>query len=94
MSTSSETVQEFTPDREHDPSRPLTAAEDAEQLTTLIDDLPENQQKVIRLKFHAGMKYREISEATGLSEGNVGFLLHTALQSLRKKMQVLGMSAP
>ena len=76
-----------------DPTQGLTLAEDNEQLTQLLDDLPDNQQKVIRLKFHAGLKYREISAATGLSEGNVGFLLHTALQTLRKRMQILGTSA-
>jgi RNA polymerase sigma-70 factor (ECF subfamily) len=94
MTTSSDTVGELAPDRGHDPSQQLSAAEDQQQLSTLIADLPENQQQVIRLKFHAGLKYREISQATGLSEGNVGFLLHTALQKLRKKMQVLGISAP
>ena len=70
---------------ESDPSHNTTASENQELLTRLIDGLPENQQQVIRLKFHSGLKYREISAATGLSEGNVGFLLHTALQSLRQQ---------
>ena len=70
-----------------DPDCHLSAAEDQEQLSRLIEDLPENQQKVIRLKFHSGLKYREISESTGLSVGNVGFLLHTALQTLRQQLQ-------
>ncbi len=92
--TTSDHVRELAPDVGQDPGQQLSAAEDQQQLSTLIEDLPENQQRVIRLKFHAGLKYREISQATGLSEGNVGFLLHTALQTLRKKMQGLGISAP
>jgi RNA polymerase sigma-70 factor (ECF subfamily) len=46
--------------------------------------LSANQQEVLRLKFQAGMRYRQISEVTGLSVSNVGFLLHTALARLRE----------
>ncbi len=70
-----------------DPSHPLTSEEDRERMSRMLDELPENQQQVIRLKFHSGLKYREISEATGLSVSNVGFLLHTALQKLRDQLQ-------
>ncbi len=53
----------------------------------LIDDLPEKQQQVVRLRFTSGMSYRQIGETMGLSESNVGFLLHTALMSLRRYFQ-------
>jgi RNA polymerase sigma-70 factor (ECF subfamily) len=53
----------------------------------LLDDLPENQREVIRLKFQSGMSYQEISEVTGLSVSNVGFLLHTAIKTLRKRVK-------
>ena len=45
--------------------------------------LSENQREVILLKFEQGLSYEEISEVTGLSSGNVGFLLHTGLKRLR-----------
>ena len=70
---------------EADPAGAFEVAEGFDQVNRLIRQLPENQQKVIRLKFYSGLKYREISEATGLSEGNVGFLLHKALTTLRQK---------
>lgn len=73
-----------------DPAGAFEAVEDRDQVNRLIGELPENQQKVIRLKFYGGLKYREISEATGLSEGNVGFLLHKAIGTLRERMRVLG----
>jgi RNA polymerase sigma-70 factor (ECF subfamily) len=34
------------------------------------------------------MSYREISEVTGLSVSNVGFLLHKGLKSIREKLSI------
>lgn len=56
------------------------------QVLELLDTLPPNQQEVMRLKFQNGLSYREISEVTELSVTNVGYLLHTAIQSLRRKL--------
>jgi len=48
-----------------------------------IARLPENQSTVIILKFEKGYSYQEISEQTGLSTGNIGFLIHTGMKRLR-----------
>lgn len=48
-----------------------------------IARLPENQATVILLKFEKGYSYQEISDATGLTSGNVGFLIHTGMKRLR-----------
>jgi len=53
-----------------------------------LDRLPDNQQDVIRLKFQNELSYREISDITGLTVSNVGFLLHVGLKRLRELMQV------
>jgi len=53
----------------------------------LLARLPKNQQEVVRLKFQNGLSYREISEVTHLSVSNVGFLMHTALKTLRQQMK-------
>jgi RNA polymerase sigma-70 factor (ECF subfamily) len=53
------------------------------QVTNCLDKLSANQREVIRLKFQQGMSYKEISEVTGLSSGNVGFLIHTGLKRMR-----------
>jgi RNA polymerase sigma-70 factor, ECF subfamily len=37
------------------------------------------------LKYGAGATNRAISEVTGLSESNVGTILHRAVQTLREK---------
>lgn len=51
-----------------------------------LQSLSENQQEVVRLKFQHGLSYKQISEVTKLSVTNVGFLLHTALKTLRHKL--------
>ena len=53
------------------------------QVMAALERLSENQRQVIRLKFQQGLSYKEISDVTTLSTGNVGFLLHTGLKRLR-----------
>ena len=53
------------------------------QVTDCLDKLSANQREVIRLKFQQGMSYKEISNVTGLTTGNVGFLIHTGLKRMR-----------
>jgi RNA polymerase sigma-70 factor (ECF subfamily) len=57
------------------------------EVAGLLARLPRNQQEVVRLKFQNGLSYREISEVTRLSVSNVGFLMHTALKTLRQQMK-------
>lgn len=53
------------------------------RLMELLKRLPENQREVILLKFQQGLSYQEIQRITGLSTGNIGFLIHTGLHRLR-----------
>lgn len=76
---------ESTPAEGLEPHVELSQAEDRAQLSELLARLPENQREVVKLKFEAGLSYREISEVTKHSIGNVGFLLHTAIQTLRRQ---------
>lgn len=69
------------------PDAQAEAGETAGRALRLLDALPENQREVVRLKFQAGLSYAEISRVTGHSVSNVGFLLHTALKTLRQQMQ-------
>lgn len=68
------------------PSAELEAKEGLNRVLALLTTLPENQREVIRLKFQNELSYREISEVTGLSTSNVGFLIHRGLRSLREKL--------
>lgn len=65
------------------PAEHAADAEEIEAVLKLFRRLPENQARVLRLKFQHDLSYREIAAITGLSEGNVGFLLHTGLKRLR-----------
>ena len=48
--------------------------------------LPANQQEVLRLRFHGELTYPQIAQVTGLTIGNVGYLLHHALKTLRQQL--------
>lgn len=70
------------------PTVMVEGRETVTRVLELLDTLPPNQQEVVRLKFQNGLSYREISAVTQLSVTNVGYLLHNAIQSLRKKLNV------
>lgn len=72
--------------RDGDPSSQAELAERHANAVKLLSKLPIKQQEVIRLKIHAGLSYQEISELTGLSVGNVGYLLSTGLKSVRNRL--------
>jgi RNA polymerase sigma factor (sigma-70 family) len=59
----------------------------AARIISMLDELPENQRAVIVLKFQNGLSYKEISQQTGLSISNVGFLIHTAIKTLRRALE-------
>lgn len=66
------------------PDDSLERAEQVERVMRYLDRLSENQRTVILMKFRDGYSYQEICAATGLSSGNVGFLIHTGLKRLRE----------
>ena len=69
------------------PSAAAEQNEAADTVLAILDTLPANQQEVVRLKFQDGMSYKEISGVTGHSVSNVGFLLHTAIKTIRKRLK-------
>lgn len=72
--------------RDGDHTAALERKETAGQATAILDGLPENQREVIRLKVQNGLSYREISDVTGLSVSNVGFLLHKGIKTIRERL--------
>lgn len=74
------------PDQRPDPASVLEKEEKLNRIDQLFKGLTGNQQEVLRLKFQNGLSYREISEITGLTESNVGFLLHTGIKQVRERM--------
>ncbi len=73
-------------------SRILEQKEQVGEILRLLETLPSNQQEVIRLRFQNEFSYREISAVTDLSVSNVGFLIHTGLKTIRRKLNALSRS--
>ena len=57
------------------------------RMLRMLSELPDNQQEVVRLKYHHDMSYRQISEITNLTVSNVGYLIHTAIATLRRRFE-------
>jgi RNA polymerase sigma-70 factor, ECF subfamily len=56
---------------------------DLARLASLTSRLSEREQELIALKYGASLNNRQIAELTGLSESNVGTILHRTVGSLR-----------
>ena len=68
----------------HTPEHAKIRESDIERLTRLVEDMPDREQEVLALKYGAEATNRRIAELTGLSESNVGTILHRAVETLRK----------
>jgi RNA polymerase sigma-70 factor (ECF subfamily) len=55
------------------------------RLALLLQTLPDRDRDLMALKYGAEMSNRDIARATGLSESNVGTILHRAVQALRER---------
>ena len=86
MKPATDTVMASTPEPGRGPASLAEVSDSAARALQLVDALPENQREVVRLKFQGGLSYKEIADVTALSVSNVGFLLHTALKSLRAQL--------
>lgn len=59
----------------------------AERLGELLASLDERERELLSLKYGAGLTNRAIARVTGLSESNVGTILHRTVTSLRTQWQ-------
>lgn len=58
---------------------------DLSRLAALTASLPERERELIALKYGAGLSNRAIVSLVGLSESNVGTILHRTVQALRSQ---------
>ena len=52
--------------------------------------LDDRSREVIRLKFNEELSYKDIAAQTGLTTGNVGFILHHALKTIAAELAKTG----
>ena len=83
---------EREPDSEpnESPEALLERMEAAGFLRLLLAELEEADRQLVHLKNFEDLKYREISDRTGLSIGNVGYRLHHILKQLAGKLRQFG----
>lgn len=72
------------------PDECLARMETVGQVRLLLQKLEPKKRELIRLKFEEDLSYKEISERTGLSVGNVGYQLHHLLKTLAAEIEKNG----
>jgi RNA polymerase sigma-70 factor, ECF subfamily len=58
---------------------------DLVRLAALTASLPDRERDLIALRYGAGLSNRAIAPLVGLSESNVGTILHRTVQALRSR---------
>ncbi|MBL8803082.1 MAG: sigma-70 family RNA polymerase sigma factor [Planctomycetes bacterium] len=64
----------------------LETRDENERVRRQIERLPEKQREALSLRFAGGLSYREIAEVTGDTVGNVSWLIHAGLKTLRERL--------
>ena len=59
----------------------------AEKAAAALRTLSEREQQLVILKIYEEKSYREISEITGLTVTNVGYILHHAMKKMAAKLK-------
>jgi len=53
----------------------------------VLETLDARSRELIRLRFEEDLSYKEIAERTGLTVGNVGYILHHALRAMALELE-------
>ncbi len=60
---------------------------DFARLSFLLTQLEDRDRELVALKYGAGLTNRDIAHLTGLSESNIGVILHRTLKTLRSNWE-------
>jgi RNA polymerase sigma-70 factor (ECF subfamily) len=64
------------------PDELAARAEGIDLVRLSLEILDDRSREVVRLKFNEDLSYQQIAAKTGLTVGNVGYLLHHALKNM------------
>ena len=64
------------------PDELMAQMETVAKLRHLVSQLPDKDRRLVQLKYYDDLKYRDISQRTGLTISNVGYRLHQVLKKL------------
>jgi RNA polymerase sigma-70 factor (ECF subfamily) len=79
-----------TPDPRPLPDEQIARLESIGLVRLCLETLDTRSRELIHLKFNDDLSYKEISARTGLTVGNVGYLLHHALKSIAVELVKTG----
>jgi RNA polymerase sigma factor (sigma-70 family) len=68
------------------PDEQITRLENIGLVRLSLGTLDERSQELVRLKFTEGLTYKEMSERTGLTVSNIGYILHHALKTIEAEL--------
>ena len=68
------------------PAEAAMLKEQVAMLTVALKKLSKKNKRVLLLRYEQDLSYAEISEQTGLSAGNIGFILNNIKQRLRAEL--------
>ncbi len=69
------------------PEERVISRDDRQQVLQAMRALSARQRDLLALKFSARLTNRQIAALTGLTEQNVGVIIHRAVRQLRKQME-------
>jgi RNA polymerase sigma-70 factor (ECF subfamily) len=72
------------------PDERLVRMEAVAQARACVEELDDRSQQLVRLRFEDGLSYKQMSERTGLTVTNVGYILHTSLKKLATALKRSG----
>lgn len=60
---------------------------DLQKISSIISELKESKQKIIKMRFWEGLKFNEISEKLNKNEAAVKKMLYRTLEEIRSKLE-------
>ena len=67
------------------PDERAMVSEEGRRIWDLVAGLPLQQREIVKLKFEAGLSYKEMAETLKTSVSTIGVQLHEAMQTLRAR---------
>ncbi|MBL8816555.1 MAG: sigma-70 family RNA polymerase sigma factor [Planctomyces sp.] len=88
--SSSQSSSESAVTDQDSPEASLVHMEAIAAVRQIVEELDEPDRQLLKLKYFSDLRYRDISNQTGITIGNVGYRLHHILKELADKLRKLG----
>ena len=85
--TSEDMPANDTSDSQPMPDEQIARWEGIGLVRLVLETLDARSRELIRLRFDEELSYKEIAESTGLTVGNVGYILHHALKAMALELE-------